>query len=145
MENNKKWWARLLKKYFRKCPGGPVVRTLCIHCWRPKVGSLVRELRSCKPHSLAKKFFKNSLKILKRWKQSFVMDTCNRGTCKQYTKTYYSLRAFENIFLWALIWSNVISKKYKSSLRASQMCSIFCISSDLTGPQYKHSVNAKKI
>lgn len=33
-----------------------MVRTLHFHCWGPRLeGSLVRELRSFKPHSLAKK------------------------------------------------------------------------------------------
>ena len=39
----------------REFPGGPVVRTPCFHCWGPGVPSLVRELRSHKPCSVAKK------------------------------------------------------------------------------------------
>ena len=40
----------------RECPGSPVVRACCFHCWghRFRVQSLVRELRSCKLWSVAK-------------------------------------------------------------------------------------------
>lgn len=44
-----------LKISFRKFPGGPVVRTVHLHCWRPWVQFLVRKLRSCKPHDAGKK------------------------------------------------------------------------------------------
>ena len=46
-------WGREGRKRQEDVPGGPVIKTLCFYC-RGTGSALVRELRSHKPHSMAK-------------------------------------------------------------------------------------------
>ena len=56
----------------REFPGGPVVRTPRFHCRGHRFESLVRELGSCKPHSVAKK--KKELKLSTKDFQKFIIE-----------------------------------------------------------------------
>ena len=47
----------------RDFPGSPVVVTPCFHCRGHRVPSLVGQLESCKPHGVAKKRERNSIKL----------------------------------------------------------------------------------
>ena len=71
-----------LKQQWWEFPGGPVVRTPRFHCWGPGVLSLVRELRSHKPHGSAKKTNKkqwDTTTHLLKWPKSRTLTTPGAG------------------------------------------------------------------
>ena len=64
-----------LKISVREFPGGPVVRTGHLHCWRPWVQFLVRELRSCNPRDAGKKKKEKVIVLIgEKWK--YVSKNC---------------------------------------------------------------------
>ena len=53
----------------RDFPGGPVVNTPCFQCRGPDFDPWVGELKSCMPHSVAKKKKRKNEKVLEGVKQ----------------------------------------------------------------------------